>query len=104
MAVKIRLSLVGKKHVPFFRIVVMDERQKRDGKYIENLGTYDQLKGQMVKFDEERLNYWISKGAIPTDSVKKLHKRYKKDAAVATKVAIAKSDEPKEKATPVKAA
>ena len=76
MAVKIRLSRIGKKHVPFFRIIAIDSRKKRDGAYLENLGTYDVLGNKFVQFHEERLNDWVSKGAVVTDSVKKLQPDY----------------------------
>lgn len=74
MAVRIRLARVGKKNVPFYRIVAIDGRKKRDGAFLENLGTYDPLKGVLVQFHVERINDWISKGAIPSDAVKKLQK------------------------------
>jgi small subunit ribosomal protein S16 len=74
MAVKIRLSRVGKKAAPFYRIVAVDERRKRDGSSLEVLGTYNPVKGEMVQFNQERINYWISQGAIPTDAVKRLQK------------------------------
>ena len=77
MAVKIRLSRIGKKHVPFFRIIAIDSRKKRDGAYLENLGTYDVLNNTFVQFHEERIIDWISKGAMVTDSVKKLQREYK---------------------------
>lgn len=78
MSVKIRLSRVGKKHAPFYRVVVADSRNKRDGKFIENLGTYNPLKSEWVTFKPERFDDWVSKGAIPTDTVKKMSKQYKK--------------------------
>ena len=74
MAVKIRLSRVGKKKAPVYRIVAIDSRKKRDGAYLENLGTYDALKGVLVQFHTERLEYWLGQGATPTDSVKKIMK------------------------------
>jgi len=77
--VKIRLSRVGKKKVPFYRIVAVDSRKKRDGAYLENLGTYDGLKGILTHLNEEGIQDWIDKGAVLTDSVKKLIK-LKKDA------------------------
>ena len=80
MAVKIRLSRVGKKSAPFFRIVAIDSRKKRDGAVLETLGTYDVLKGSFVQFHEERIQDWVSKGAIMTDSVKKLQRTYKQQA------------------------
>jgi small subunit ribosomal protein S16 len=79
MAVKIRLSRIGKKAVPFYRIVAVDGRKKRDGAYLENLGTYDGLKGTFVQFYPERINDWVAKGAIVTDAVKKLQKKYRQE-------------------------
>lgn len=78
MAVKLRLSRFGKKKAPFYRIIATDERVKRDGKFLEDLGTYNPLTGDLVQFHQDRIDYWISKGAIPTESVKKLLKLYKK--------------------------
>ena len=76
MAVKIRVSRTGRKHVPVFRIVAVDSRKKRDGKFLENLGTYDPVRGQIIQFHEERILDWMSKGAIVTDVVKRLHKKF----------------------------
>jgi small subunit ribosomal protein S16 len=78
MAVKIRLARIGKKNAPFYRIVAIDSRRARNGKALEILGTYDVLAGKLVQFHEDRIADWISKGAIPTDSVKKLQKLYRK--------------------------
>lgn len=80
MAVKIRLSRFGKKHAPIYRIVATDSRTKRDGEYIENLGTYNPLKHEVVQFNKERLEYWTSQGAIITDAVKKIQKTVEKKA------------------------
>jgi small subunit ribosomal protein S16 len=70
---KIRLSRGGAKKRPFYRIVVSDSRSPRDGDFIEKIGTYDPLlsddKAQRVQFDQERMSYWLSKGAQPTDRV-----------------------------------
>ncbi len=74
MAVKIRLARLGKKNLPVYRIVAIDSRKKRDGAYLENLGTYDPIKGVLVQFHPERINDWVSKGAIVTDAVKKIQK------------------------------
>lgn len=82
MAVKIRLSRIGKKHVPFFRIVAMDSRKKRDGAFLQDLGTYDALKSSLVRFDAEGINGWLSKGAVLTDSVKRLQKLHKQQQAI----------------------
>jgi small subunit ribosomal protein S16 len=89
MAVKIRLSRLGKKKTPFFRIVAVDERRKRDGSFLADIGTYDGLKGSIVTFDRAVFDEWISKGAIPTDSVKKIHRAYKK-GSVLTPVSLVK--------------
>lgn len=78
MPVKLRLSRVGKKHAPFYRIIAVDGRKKRDGACLEDLGTYDALNSKLVTFHEERVNYWLSVGAVPTDVVKKIHKGHKK--------------------------
>ncbi|HSW73749.1 MAG TPA: 30S ribosomal protein S16 [Candidatus Limnocylindria bacterium] len=78
MAVKIRLSRRGTKNVPFFRIVAVDERKKRDGAFLEDLGTYDAKTSSIVLFKKERVDDWVSKGAIVTDTVKKIYKMHKK--------------------------
>jgi small subunit ribosomal protein S16 len=78
MAVRIRLSRVGKKHVPFFCVVAVDSRVKRDGKILADIGTYDVLNGRIVTFHEDRYNEWVAKGALPTDSAKKIHNLFKK--------------------------
>jgi small subunit ribosomal protein S16 len=83
MAVKIRLSRVGKKAAPFYRIVAVDERRKRDGSSLEVLGTYNPLKGEIIQFNQERINFWISQGAIATDAVKRLQKTQSKSAVQA---------------------
>lgn len=83
MAVKIRLSRIGKKKAPFYRIVAIDSRRKRDGQCIEDLGTYNPLTGEIIQFHQERIAHWISKGAIPTDSVLKLQKKYAKQKPAA---------------------
>ncbi|MGE0010026.1 MAG: 30S ribosomal protein S16 [Candidatus Babeliales bacterium] len=81
MAVKIRLSRIGKIHAPVYRIVAADQRSKRDGKFLEILGTYNPLKHEIVKFDQERINYWVSQGAQLTDTVKRLQKINKSQVA-----------------------
>ena len=82
MAVKIRFSRIGKKNAPVYRIVAIDERKKRDGASLEILGTYDPVAGKLVQFHEDRVNHWISLGAIPSDAVKKVQKLHKKAVAV----------------------
>jgi len=69
----IRLTRMGRKKRPFYRIVVTDSRKRRDGGWIESIGYYNPLKeNKEVKFDEERLNYWLSVGAQMSDRVKKI--------------------------------
>ncbi len=82
--VKIRLSRTGKKHAPFFRIVAVDARNKRDGACLEILGTYDGLHSKVVRLDEERVKAWVSQGAAMTDTVRKIYKMYKNHARLAT--------------------
>ena len=83
MAVKIRLSRCGKKKMPVYRIVAIDERKKRDGEYLENLGTYNSVGHELVQFHGERIKYWLSVGAQMTDSVKKICKQHEQKVAVA---------------------
>lgn len=78
MAVKIRFARIGKKHAPVYRIVAVDSRKKRDGRYLENLGTYNPLTKEIIQFHEDRIAYWISVGAIVADSVQRLIKVRKK--------------------------
>jgi small subunit ribosomal protein S16 len=75
MAVSIRLFRLGKKDKPFYRIVVADKRNKRQGKYIEEIGYYNPLKEPAeVKINKERLDYWLSRGAIISEGLQKLRK------------------------------
>jgi small subunit ribosomal protein S16 len=84
MPVRIRMKRIGAKNSPVFRIVVADGRSPRDGKFIEELGTYHPLKkGDNVKFDVERAKYWISQGAQPSDTVASFIKKAVKAAAPA---------------------
>jgi small subunit ribosomal protein S16 len=71
--VKIRLARGGAKKAPFYRIVVADVRSPRDGKFIERLGSYNPMvKEQRCVIDLERVEYWLSVGAKPTERVQKL--------------------------------
>lgn len=83
MAVKIRLSRIGKKGAPFYRIVAIDSRKKRDGEFLDNLGTYDALNPKLVRFNEERLKYWLSVGAQPSLTVQKIYNNLFKKAGAA---------------------
>jgi small subunit ribosomal protein S16 len=84
MAVRIRMKRVGAKNAPYFRIVVADSRSPRDGKFIEEIGTYQpRKKGDNVQMDLERAKYWITKGAQPSDTVSSFLKKLGKAAAAA---------------------
>ncbi len=72
MAVKIRLTRMGAKRRPFYRIVATDSHRKRDGEYIELIGTYEPINDSKVNIDEELALKWLNRGAIPTDTVKNL--------------------------------
>ena len=72
MAVKLRMTRIGRRHRPFFRINAIESREPRDGKVLEKLGHYDPIekdKDKQVVLDLERVKYWLDKGAIPSDSV-----------------------------------
>ena len=76
MAVKIRLRRMGAKKAPFYRIVVADSRYPRDGRFIEEVGTYDPTKEpSAISVDTEKVKKWLSTGAQPTDTVKSLLKK-----------------------------
>lgn len=71
--VKIRLKRMGAKKAPFYRIIVADSRSPRDGKFLENLGTYNPIKVPAeITIDEEKTLSWLKNGAIPTDTVKNI--------------------------------
>jgi small subunit ribosomal protein S16 len=73
MATKIRLTRLGKKKQPTYRVVVMDSRKPRDGKYIEQLGIYDpRQQPSLIKIDNERALHWLRTGAQPTERAQKL--------------------------------
>ncbi len=76
MAVKLRLMRMGAKKKPFYRVVAADSRTKRDGKYIELIGTYNPVADPAeIKINEEVALKWLSEGAIPTDTVRSLFSR-----------------------------
>lgn len=78
MPVRIRLSRIGKKQAPFYRIIAVDGRKKRDGEYLEDLGTYDAVKTRLVRYNDAGIQKWISVGAQPSETVQKLMKLYKR--------------------------
>ena len=76
MAVKIRLKRMGMKAEPFYRVVVADSRTPRDGRFIEEIGTYNPcVNPAEIKIDTERAQNWIKSGAQPTDTVRALLKK-----------------------------
>ena len=88
MAVKLRLTRMGKKKQPTYRVVATNSRTKRDGEYIELIGTYNPLtKPATIKLNEEVALKWLNNGAIPSDTVKNLFK----DAGIMKKFADSKT-------------
>ncbi len=82
MAVRIRLKRVGAKNKPAYRVVVADSRSPRDGRFIEEIGTYlPQKKSEKFTLDLERAKYWVSKGAQPSETVASFIKKATKAAA-----------------------
>ena len=88
MAVAIRLRREGALNRPYFKVVVADKRSPRDGKFIEIVGTYDPKKrGNNSTLKLDRVEYWLSKGAQPSDTVRSLIKKNKNPEAAAKKAA-----------------
>ena len=78
----IRLARFGKKKHPFYRVVVTEKTRPRNGRFVEIVGTYDpQKKPALVQMDKERVDYWLSKGAQPSDTVRSLLRKPKVAAA-----------------------
>ncbi|MDV3221627.1 30S ribosomal protein S16 [Intrasporangium sp.] len=116
MAVKIRLKRMGKIRAPFYRVVVMDSRTKRDGRAIEEIGKYHPTEEpSLIEIDMERANYWIGQGAQPTEAVAALLKVInegklktkeqgpsKKDRYEAALAAAGKSADAKDTASPAR--
>ena len=76
MSVRIRLARHGAKKKPFYRIIVADSENPRDGSFLEKVGTYDPLVDPArVSLNSDRIKYWMEKGAIPSDTVKSLLKK-----------------------------
>lgn len=96
MSVKLRLARIGTKNVPVFRLVAIDSRKKRDGRYLEDLGTYNPVTGQLLQFHAERFAYWVSQGAIQSDTVKKLHKLFVQHGVTQASIAVP-AEQPAEK-------
>jgi small subunit ribosomal protein S16 len=84
MAVSIRLRREGAKNRPYYKVVVTDSRSPRDGKFIEIIGTYDPKKtGDNSTLKVDRAEYWIARGAQPSDTVRSLLKKTRKQATAA---------------------
>ncbi len=84
MSVKIRLSRHGAKKRPYYRIVVADARTPRDGRFIEQVGTYDpRTPDATLRLDQARVDGWLKQGAQPTQTVRNLMKRAAKEASAA---------------------
>lgn len=76
MAVRIRLTRFGRKKKPFYRIIVANSENKRDGKFLDVVGTYDPLQNPAaISIDNAKLQEWLGKGALPTSTVKSLIKK-----------------------------
>ncbi len=76
MAVKIRLTRLGAKKTPFYRVIVADSRSPRDGRFIDDIGYYNPMTNPAeIKIDSEKANAWLAKGATPTETVKSLLKK-----------------------------
>ena len=103
MAVSIRLRREGARNRPYYKVVVADSRSPRDGKFIEILGTYDPKKpDHNSTLQLDRIEHWISKGAQPSDTVRSLIKKNKKQSDQATPDAATSA--PRESSAPVAAA
>ena len=75
MAVKLRLTRIGSKKNPIYRVVAADSRSPRDGKFIEIVGRYNpQTEPSLIEFDEDKVKDWLSKGAMPSETVQRLLK------------------------------
>jgi small subunit ribosomal protein S16 len=86
MAVKLRLARRGAKKAPFYHVVATDSRNPRDGKFTEQVGTYDpNFKPAKITLDDERLAHWLKMGAQPSNTVASLIKQAKKQAAAPAK-------------------
>ena len=82
MGVRIRLARHGAKKRPFYRIVVADQESRRDGRFLEIVGTYNPLtEPATVNLKQDRVDYWLGEGAIPTDTVRSLLKRERQPEA-----------------------
>jgi small subunit ribosomal protein S16 len=99
MSVRIRLTRVGSKKNPIWRVVVADQRSPRDGRFIETIGQYNaQTDPSTIVLDKERVDHWLERGAQPTGTVKSLIKAHAKGGSAAAEQPVAAADEPAEPA------
>lgn len=85
MALKIKLARGGAAHNPVYRMVVAEARSRRDGRFVEILGTYSpKAKGEQLKLDLDRAEHWVKNGALPTDTCRSLIKTARKSQAAAS--------------------
>lgn len=85
--VRIRLTRMGAKKKPFYRVIAADSRAPRDGSFLEQLGYYDPMKDPyVIELQMERVNYWIGQGAKPTETVERLIKKYEANHADAASI------------------
>jgi small subunit ribosomal protein S16 len=104
MAVRVRLTRVGSKKNPIWRVVVADQRSPRDGRYIEAIGHYNpQTEPSTIRIDEERLQHWLARGAQPTGSVKQLVKAYAKGSGEPESLSTSHAPEPEPAPAPAAA-
>jgi len=99
MSVRLRLKRLGNTHRPFYRLTAVDQRRQRDGRVIEELGTYDPLdkdEAKQVKLKAERCAYWLSVGAQPSETAAGLLKKAGLDPTPGTKVEDQKLPEPEQ--------
>jgi small subunit ribosomal protein S16 len=95
MSVRIRLTRVGSKKNPIWRVVVADQRSPRDGRSIETIGQYNaQTDPSTIVLDTPRLEHWLARGAVPTNTVKNLIKAHAKSGPPADEQAVATAEEP----------
>jgi small subunit ribosomal protein S16 len=101
MSVRVRLTRVGSKKNPIWRVVVADQRSPRDGRFIETIGHYNpQTEPSTIVIDEERLQHWIARGAQPTNTVKQLARAQSKGVPAAAAAEPAPAPEPEPEPEP----
>jgi small subunit ribosomal protein S16 len=82
MAVVLRLSRAGTHKAPFYHVVATDSRKPRDGRYLEDVGVYDPTqKPELIRLKQDRIEYWLGKGAVPSETVAMVLKKARKAAA-----------------------